>query len=338
MIPALPSTRVGVFVDASYLSTSGGHGMRYDVLREFVLREGGAAAHFFVYVTYDEDRAREDVSYRRGQESFHSVLRDFGFKVCRKKMRGSEEEPRGRVARSPVDVLLTVDLLQQAGALDRVCLVAGEGDLVQAVRAIQARGVRVEVLGFDHVAADLREEADAYHSGYLIPNLLPIPDQPEREAWGTLGGRVRGVCYNHSGKGYGFLRYLKKLSPNLWITDSRHADSPYATVFFHDSQLPENVVYTQLPSRNLIFEFELVESDKFEGDLQAVDLYLVSGTPGRSRGSDVNERGGVRRTENGDEFSDEDDSEEVNPGTGEPRVSTAAHLPTTYGRRPTYEP
>jgi hypothetical protein len=189
----------------------------------------------------------------------------------------------------------------------------------------------VEVVGFDNVAPELREEADAYLSGYLIPNLLPIPDQPEREAWGSLGSRVRGVCYNHSGKGYGFLRYIRKIGPNLWITDSRHPDSPYATVFFHDSQLPENVVYTQLPSRNLVFDFELVESDKFEGDLQAIDLYLVSGQSRSTRAADTLERAStiprpaLRDPEDLAEDHDETDG----------NVSTEA---PAYGRRRFGEP
>jgi hypothetical protein len=166
------------------------------------------------------------------------------------------------------------------------------------VRALQDRGCRVEVVGFENVSPALREEADVFVSGYLVPNLLPIPQQPERHAWGRIGSRVRGVCYNHSGKGYGFLRYIPENGPGLWITDSRHPDSPYETVFFHDSQLPRNVAYHQLPSRSLIFEFELRESDRFEDDLQAVNLRLVSGAGrGRGAGEERFEREDGRRRE-----------------------------------------
>jgi uncharacterized LabA/DUF88 family protein len=324
-------TRVGIYVDGTYLSQNGGHGTRYDVLREFAVRDAALAVRLNVYVTYDEDRAREDPSYRRGQESFHAVLRDFGYKVHRKRVKWSADESGNRDAHSSVDVDITVDVLQQCGNLDRVLLVTGGADYVQVVRALQSRGCRVEVMGFDNVSPDLREEADSYLSGYLIPNLLPIPDQPEREAWGTLGSRVRGVCYNHSGKGYGFLRYIRKIGPNLWITDSRHPDSPYATVFFHDSQLPENVVYTQLPSRNLVFDFELVESDKFEGDLQAVDLYLVSGQGRPGRAVDLDERpSGLRPLRESEEEEEELDDREAD---GNVTAETPA-----YGRRRFVEP
>ena len=54
-------------------------------------------------------------------------------------------------------------------------------------------------------AADLRREADLFMPGYLIPNLLPTATARMGPAWGELGSRVRGICYNHTGKGYGFI-------------------------------------------------------------------------------------------------------------------------------------
>ena len=42
---------------------------------------------------------------------------------------------------------------------------------------------RVEVVAFENVSQSRREEADMFLSGYLIPNLLPIPQQAERSAW-----------------------------------------------------------------------------------------------------------------------------------------------------------
>jgi hypothetical protein len=103
----------------------------------------------------------------------------------------------------------------------------------------------------------------------------------------------------------------------LWITDSRREDSPYDTVFFHDSQLPRNVAFHELPSRELLFEFELTESDRFENDLQAVNLRLV-GAARRARDEadageaasreDVETRGGAWRRE--DDAADREAEEE----------------------------
>jgi uncharacterized LabA/DUF88 family protein len=276
----LSNARVGIYVDGQSVSQSGGHGMRYDVLREFATRDGAEAVRMNVYLPWDEERA-VDAGYRRGQENFAATLRDFGYKVIRRSLRTVTDETGGRIIRAGTTVALAVDALEQTENLERVLLLAGDGDLADVVRALQGRGCRVEVVAFDGAARALREEADLFVSGFLIPNLLPIPQQ-EREAWGKNGGKARGVCYNHSGKGYGFLRYLRESGPGICITDSRHPDSPYATVFFHDSQLPKNVAFHQLPSRDHIFEFDLRESERFEDDLQAVNLRLVSG-PERTR-------------------------------------------------------
>lgn len=271
------NARLGIFVDGAYVSLRGGHGMRYDVLREFGARDGADPVRMNVYVSLDPERFSEDSGYRRGQENFCAVLRDFGYKVVQRKMRWTLDEAGSRCARSSVAMDLAVDALRQCENLERVLLVAGDEDYMALVRAMQMRGLRVEVVAFDDVSAALREEADAYFSGFLVPNLLPIPDQVDRALWGELGHRARGVCYSHSGKGYGFLRYIRRTTPALWITDSRHPDSPYETVFFHDSQLPRGVSYRELPSRNIVFEFEIAKSDKFEDDVQAIHLRAVSG-------------------------------------------------------------
>ncbi len=299
----LSNARVGIFVDGSTVSLNGGHGMRYDVLREFATRDGAEAVRMNIYVSFDEERALADHGYRKGQENFCSVLRDFGYKVIQKRVHWHVDESGNRFARTYSDLEMAMDALQQSENLERVLLVTGDAGFTQVVKSLQNKGCRVEVVGFENVSVELREEADMFISGYLIPNLLPIPQQHERDAWGKIGARARGVCYNHSGKGYGFIRYLREIGPGLWITDSRHPDSPFETVFFHDSQLPRNVVFHQLPSRNLIFEFELTESDRFEDDVQAINLRLVSG------------QGRGRAPQNGDEdeplATRQEDSEEL---------------------------
>jgi uncharacterized LabA/DUF88 family protein len=321
----LSNARVGIWVDGPYVSLNGAHGMRYDVLREFATRDGAEAVRMNAYVAWDEERAGTDPGYRRGQESFYGVLRDFGYKVVRKRIKWAADEAGTTYGRASTDLDMAVDALLQSEHLERVLLVTGDADFAPVVRALQNRGSRVEVIGFENVADELREEADMFVSGYLVPNLLPIPQQTDRDAWGSLGGKARGVCYNHSGKGYGFLRYLREIGPGMWLTDSRLPDSPYETVFFHDSQLPRNVAFHQLPSRHLLFEFELTESDRFENDLQALNLKLVSGEGrGRAGGAEAGERGGrpVRaerddEPERGDEGYEEPDYEYEDEGDAE---------------------
>ena len=187
------------------------------------------------------------------------------------------DETGNRYGKANTDLEMAVDALLQSESLDRVLLATGDGDFVQVVRALQNRGCRVEVVAFDNVSSDLRREADMYLSGYLVPNLLPTSAAPRSgPAWGEVGSRVRGFCYSHSGKGYGFMRYVKRMHSELWITDTRHPDSAYESVFFHDSYLPREVSYTHLPSRNYIFEFELAMSTNPNKEgLQAIDVKVV---------------------------------------------------------------
>ncbi len=232
------------------------------------------------YLSYDPRRAEEDDAYRRGQHNFHSSLRDMGFKVIQKHVRWYTDESGQSYSKSNVDLDMAVELLLQSENLDRVLLATGDGDFVQVVRALQNKGCRVEVVAFKNVSRDLRREADLYFSGYLVPNLIPLVTgkdlgQRDHVPWGEVGSRVRGVCYSHSEKGFGFFRFLSQVSPGLWITDTRHEDSPYASAFFHDSVLPEDVNPSLLPSRNLIFEFELKESPDNGTNFQAGEIRVV---------------------------------------------------------------
>lgn len=252
-------SRIGVFIDSANISMNGGRGMRFDVLREFAVREGGEVARLNVYVSYDAKRAENDEEYKRGQFQFHSILRDFGYKVIQKPVKWFTDEKGQPVSKANVDLEMAVDLLLQSEKLERVVLATGDGDFVQVVRALQNRGLRVELVAFDNVSNELRGEADLFVSGYLIPNLLQVENS--EVPWGEVGSRVRGFCYFHSGKGYGFLRFIRAVGPNLWVVDTRNEASPYESVFFHDSKLPDKVSYLSLPSRNLIFEFTLVEPE-----------------------------------------------------------------------------
>jgi uncharacterized LabA/DUF88 family protein len=269
-------TRVGAYVDVANLARNGGYGMRFDVLREFACRGNAEPVRLNMYVTFDAERAEVDAAFRRGQHGFHSLLRDFGYKVIQKRVRWYTDEEGNRFGKADADLDLAVDALLQSENMDRVVLASGDGDFVQVVRALQNRGCRVEVVAFENVSADLRREADMFMSGYLIPNLLPTEAGRSGRTWGEVGSRVRGVCYRHTGKGFGFLRYMKTIMPELWRIDTREQDSPYESVFFHDSQLPKAVDYSELPSREIILEVELAKGEGRESGLQAINMKLVT--------------------------------------------------------------
>jgi uncharacterized LabA/DUF88 family protein len=277
MLTSQSNARVGVYVDVANINRNGGYGMGYEVLREFACRDKGEALRLNAYVSYDAEKARRESYYSQRTNSFYSVLRDFGYKVIQKEVKWFTDEDGNRVAKANADLDLAVDALLQSENLDRVLLVTGDGDFVQVVRALQNRGCRVEVVAFKNVSSELRREADMFMSGYLIPNLLPIePKAGEENIWGEVEHRVRGICYYHKND-FGFMRFLKRIDQNLWMTDAKHPDSPYGTAWFHDSSLPNglgSMIAAELPSRKYIFEFKLMRAEHERG-LRAVDIQLM---------------------------------------------------------------
>jgi uncharacterized LabA/DUF88 family protein len=267
--------KVGVYVDAANIYRNGGSRMQYDILRAFACRDGAEPVRLNVYVTYDAERAETDYTYREKAAGFHSALRDFGYKVIVKEIKWYEDDAGTRYGKANSDLDLAVDALLQSEKLDRVLIATGDGDFVQVVRALQNKGCRVEIVAFNNVSVQLRKEADMFMSGYLIPELTPIAGA-NGALWGEPYSIVRGWCYYYNEeKGFGYMRFLRHISPDLWVTDSRDEASPYDTAFFHFSRLQDSYVQNKLPSRELIFEFKLVNSDRGD-NFNAVDIRLVS--------------------------------------------------------------
>lgn len=273
------NSRVGVYVDVANINRNGGYGMGYEVLREFACRDFAEALRLNAYVSYDAEKARKEAYYNQRTNSFYAVLRDFGYKVIQKEVKWYVDEDGNRVAKANADLDLAVDALLQSENLDKVLLATGDGDFVQVVRALQNKGCRVEVIAFKNISAELRREADLFVNGYLIPNLLPMESKTgEENEWGELDQRVRGICYYHKND-FGFMRFLKRIDKNMWLTDAKHNESPYGTAWFHDSNLPPSgnghLLATDLPNRRYIFEFKLVKAEGEKG-LRAVDIQLMT--------------------------------------------------------------
>lgn len=270
------SARVGIYADVANMYRNGGQRMQYDQLRAFACRDDAEPVRLNAYVTYDGERAARDPTYREGALSFHSKLRDYGYKVIVKEVKWYRDDSGNRYGKADADLDLAIDAIIQAEKLDRLILASGDGDFVNLVRAIQNKGCRVELVALENTSHELREEVDLFVPGFLIPNLIPImKGGTNRPEWGEIGSRVRGWCYwNESERGFGYMRILNHIGPGLWFTDARHPDSPYDTAYFRNSLLPESINPKDLPSRDYIFEFELGESDRADG-LQAVDMELV---------------------------------------------------------------
>lgn len=272
----LSASRVGVYVDVANMYFNGGRRMQYDALREFACRDGAEPLRLNAYVSFDAERAQDDVAYRDGINKFHSKLQDFGYKIIRKEVKWYQDDDK-RYRKANADLDLAVDVLLQSKNLERILIATGDGDFVRVVRALQNNGCRVEIVALDNVSGDLRHEADMFMSGYLIPNLIPIDNNyNDGLDWGDVGSRVRGICYRHGDRGYGFMRYMKRINSGLWLTDTRHPDSPYESVYFHDSSIsPRNFSFSSAPTQNYIFEFDLIESNRTDG-LEAVNIRPIS--------------------------------------------------------------
>ncbi len=264
------NTKVGVYVDVENMARNGGYGMRYDVLREFATRDGAEPVRLNAYVAFDYGRAQTDQQYRDNAYNFHNALRDFGYKVIQKAVKWYKDEAGQAYAKANADLEMAVDALLQSEKLDRVMMATGDGDFVQVVRTLQNRGCRVEGLAFSNVSSDLRRETDVFISGYLVPNLIPIQSEAK---WGEIGSRVRGVCYSFShDRGFGFMRFLKRIAPGLWNIDTRRESSPYASAFAHETEFPPEIEVGRLPSRDYVFEFTLISAER---GIQAKDITLI---------------------------------------------------------------
>ncbi len=262
-MPRQRAQRVGLYIDGANIARNGGYGMRFDILRDFACRDSGEPVRLNAYVVYDEDRGKTDRDYRVRSFNFHSTLRDYGYKVIEKKVAWYVDEAGNRFGKANADLDMAVDALLQSENLEKVIMATGDGDFVQVVRALQNKGCRVEAVAFQNVSSNLKREVDLYISGYLIPNLLPTNGTDPRKPWGDVGSKVRGICYTYnSTKNFGFMRYIARIGPGLWITDTRRSDSPYGTAFAHESSFDQSTDVHHLPSRDLIFEFDLAMGEK----------------------------------------------------------------------------
>jgi uncharacterized LabA/DUF88 family protein len=266
---------VGVFVDAENIKMNGGYQLRYDVLRRFAARDGGNLLRLNTYIAFDRERADNDPEYKKKSRAYQQTVRDFGWKIIEKDVRRYTDEEGNVTTKANSDLDLAVDAMLQAENLDKVLLVSGDGDFLRLVNALQNRGCRVELLAFRNISRELQRQVDAFYSGYLIPDLLPISYEPRNE-WGAVGSCVRGAFSKwFADKGYGFLRFIRRIDPNLWVTDPREEDSPYESVFCHANELAEGIGTDDLLNRESVFEFYLKESDQKEDGRAAQNVRLI---------------------------------------------------------------
>jgi uncharacterized LabA/DUF88 family protein/cold shock CspA family protein len=253
--------KTGIYVDAENIKMSGGYGMRYDVLVDLADSGNSTMLRANCYLAEDRERTRKDPEYRQKVYFYHNILRQCGFKIIKKYVRRYHDEEGNVTTKSNADMDLAIDALLQARNLDKDILLTGDGDFIRLVTAIQNMGCRVEVIGFHNVSHELREAADSYLSGFLIPGLLPI----QANGQNSEGQWQRGTVANFNpDRGFGFFRYYKMQNRVLKAE----------TVFFHLSKSTLEGDYPFLDP-NRIFEFRIVDNPSNDNRSEAWDIRLV---------------------------------------------------------------
>jgi len=153
---AAPPAKVGVFVDVANIELAAERArVRLDwgdVLSK--LTRGRQLIRAVAYAPVHDDPQVSPESQR-----FVEPFLDKGYKIVTKPLRRFAD---GTI-KANVDIEMALDIVTLADRLDIVVLVSGDGDFAHLVEALQARGVRVEVVGFEQSTASvLRNAADRY--------------------------------------------------------------------------------------------------------------------------------------------------------------------------------
>jgi uncharacterized LabA/DUF88 family protein/cold shock CspA family protein len=249
--------KTGIYVDAENIRLCGGYGMRYDILVDLANAGNSTLLRANSYLAEDRSRTKEDADYRQKLYHYHDILRNCGFKVIKKYVKHFVDEEGILTTKANADMDLAIDALLQARNLDRIILLTGDGDFIRLVLALQNMGCRVEVIGFNHVSSELKEAADSYISGFLIPGLLPAQSEG--------ANRQRGTAVNYKqDRGFGFMRYYTLREDGL------HPE----TVFFHCSkaQVAQDSLFLD---SSQIFEFDIVQNPENNNRTEAVEIKML---------------------------------------------------------------
>ena len=147
-----PAQRVGILVDVQNMYYSAYDCFRGRLNYSKLLELAGGGRQVVRAIAY----AMRDGN---NQSPFFTMLREVGFEIRTKEPKIRPDGTR----KGAWDIGIAIDALTLAPRLDVVALVSGDGDFVEVVHALKARGVRVEVYAFERsVGRELREAADLF--------------------------------------------------------------------------------------------------------------------------------------------------------------------------------
>jgi uncharacterized LabA/DUF88 family protein/cold shock CspA family protein len=237
--------KAGIFLDVENLMRNGGWGIRYDAVTSMVEEQGAVALRANAYMAIDVLREARDGVYRQKKDAYRGAIRRNGYHLVLKQVMRYRDEDGAEVVKANADLDLAVDAMLQSENLDYILLGTGDGDFVRLVRALQARGKRVDVLSFANTSSELRETADRYICGFLVPGLVRTDSETSR-----LRGIMHGVDED---RGFGFLTVRVGLAPHELRED----------VFLHISDFTRNgagvsnAEFAQLKNQGAVIELEI---------------------------------------------------------------------------------
>ncbi len=160
--------RTGIYVDFENISSNGLGSIQFRELRKHY--EGlGPVTQVYVYMAYDEAQERERPSFGAFRRGCRARIANAGFSLNTKEPKvyqGSEGEI---ISKANFDVEMAVDILQHSDRLDRVILMSGDGDFVYLVKALQSKGICVEVAAYMGLSNDLIKSCNSLINPLLIP-------------------------------------------------------------------------------------------------------------------------------------------------------------------------
>lgn len=145
--------RVGIFVDVQNMFYAAKHlynsKLNFARLLDYISR-GRPLVRSIAYVVQTPEI---------DQSNFLTMLRSNGYEIRSKDLK---QRPDGS-CKGDWDMGLALDALAMSDRLDVVAIVSGDGDFVDLVNFLKARGVRVEVYSFPYsTAEELRHSATEY--------------------------------------------------------------------------------------------------------------------------------------------------------------------------------
>jgi uncharacterized LabA/DUF88 family protein len=187
------SKNVAVFVDVANLYYSA-RGQDVDVDYVALLKaatKGRDLIRAYAYSGLDPEN--------ENQRKFIDFLNKNGYKVLTKDIRKFGD---GRV-KANLDIELVVDLFRLADRMDIAVIISGDGDFAPAIRALQDKGVRCEVISFrPNTSSDLIAVADEFidimkiigigrgkKEGEKADKVMSAPPMPAKEVVPEFGFR-----------------------------------------------------------------------------------------------------------------------------------------------------